>query len=107
MEKKTVKKNHGRSICHFAGIVELVLVISSLVSGFSVGFVLGQLLHEFTYTTIIGFVIVIVGCVIAHVIASFLFGFGEMVENTAEIATAIEVFCEKNGVGLDSSVDIS
>ncbi len=109
MKKLPVKKNSGRDIILYASIVKTLIIICGIIASlpyFLGGILLNNALGKDESVWIlllsfaIGIAVIVIGYWLARIIAAFISGYGEVVENSAEIATGINYLCAKNGAVL-------
>ena len=111
MKQIPVKKNSGKIIIGYARFLKTLLIVLAVISSlpffiggyyiYAVSDSVGLLLLGF----LLGIAVIAIGYQLAVIATSFISGYGEMIENSAEIASGINYLCAVNGASLEETAD--
>lgn len=110
MKTLSVKHNSGKVIIEYAQLVKKLIIVCAVIASLPY-FLGGVLIHNtvgsdgssliLLLAGIAGIAVIAIGYWLATVISAFISGYGEMVENTAEIVTGINYLCSTKGAVLE------
>ena len=109
MKQIPIKNNSGKIIIGYAKFIKALLIIMSVISSLPF-FIGGYVIYasadsgfSLLLGVFLGFAVIVIGFQLAVIATSFISGYGEMIENSAEIASGISYLCAVNGGVMDDS----
>ena len=117
MKSIPVKQHSGEIIQAYARFIKAVVIVFAVILSLPYiggGYLLMQMIQNaggdgsgwfLFFGVVIGIVVIILGKLIADVISAIYAGYGEMIENSAEIASGINYLCSVNGGVLEGTID--